>query len=401
MSNTLTTLTEDVTLAVWARAIGPSELQAMLSAASRPGIISFALGLPAPELFPRDALLRAAASVLADDMRSLQYGPPSSLLKRQIVGLMEQRGVACHERQVFLTAGAQQGMNLLARLLLEPGGEVLVEEMIYPGFQQVIEPYRPNLLTVRTDSATGMGISAVESILGRGLRPAFIYAMSCGHNPLSVSLSLWKRKRLAELAREYRIPIIEDDAYGFLYYAESSVPPIKAFDDQWVYYVGSFSKTLAPGMRTGWIVAPEALISKLSIVKEASDIDTTTFSQRTIAAFLEMEDFNAHLAALRLEYRKRRDTMLHSLRDNFPPEAQWKVPGTGVFIWVELPGEVNAAALLKSAIEEERVAFIPGGAFSVNRNHQGASCLRLNFSNSSPDLIEEGIKRLSRAISRL
>jgi len=398
MSNTLAPLTAEAPLANWVGAVKRSELQKMLSAASSPDIISFALGLPAPEFFPREALSRAAAAVLASDARSLQYGPPSQLLKRQIVDLMTQRGVKCHEGQIFLTSGAQQGMNLLARLLLDTGGQVLAEEMIYTGFQQVIEPYQPNLLTIRADPETGMDVSAVESILERGARPAFIYAMSDGHNPLTVSLSLGNRKRLAELARKYHIPIMEDDAYGFLYYGAACVPPLRAFDDQWVFYIGSFSKTLGPGLRSGWIVLPESLIPKLSIVKEASDIDTTTFAQRTIAAFLEAEDFNQHLVRLRREYKMRRDAMLCSMRDHFPPQARWRVPDTGVFIWVELPSEVDAAAMLSVAIEKERVAFIPGQAFCVNENCRATNCMRLNFSNSSPELIEEGIKRLARAI---
>jgi 2-aminoadipate transaminase len=390
--------TEEVALAHWARAIKPSHLQEMLFATAGTGIISFALGLPAPELFPREALLRAAASVLEGDVRSLQYGPPSSRLKQQIVRVMERRGVTCHEGQIFLTAGAQQGMNLLTRLLLEPAGQALVEEMIYTGFQQALAPYQPRLLTVSTDPETGMDVSGVESILARGARPAFIYGISDGHNPLSVSLSLPKRRRLAELAREYRIPIVEDDAYGFLYYHETPFPPLRAFDDQWVFYIGSFSKTLAPGLRIGWIVLPEPLVPKLSIVKEASDIDTTTFAQRTVTELLETEDFDGHLARLRGEYKTRRDTMLRSLRDNFPAAARWMIPKAGAFIWVELPPEIDASALLKVAIEKERVAFIPGQAFCVNGNSRAKSCLRLNFSNSPPGLIEEGIQRLARVV---
>jgi 2-aminoadipate transaminase len=401
MSNTSIWSTEEAALAGWARAIKPSDLQEMLLATAQPGIISFALGLPAPELFPREALLRAAAAVLEGDVRSLQYGPPSSRLKQQIVRMMERRGVACHEGQIFLTAGAQQGMNLLTRLFLEPAGQVLVEEMIYTGFQQVLEPYQPHLLTVSADPETGMDVSGVESILARGARPAFIYAISEGHNPLSVSLSLPKRRRLAELAREYRIPIIEDDAYGFLYYHETPDPPLRAFDNQWIFYIGSFSKTLAPGLRSGWIVLPELLAPKLSIVKEASDIDTTTFAQRMVAAFLESEDFDRHLARLRGEYKIRRDTMLRSLRDHFPAGARWMIPQAGAFIWVKLPPEIDASALLKVAIEKERVAFIPGRAFCVNGTTQARSCLRLNFSNSPPDLIEKGIQRLARAVGSL
>lgn len=400
MLNTCTQWMEEVPLANWTRSIKRSELQEMLYEASTPDIISLALGLPAPELFPREAVSRAAAHVLGNDERSLQYGPPSQLLKKQIVGLMAQRGVTCHEDQIFLTAGAQQGMSLLTRLLLNPQGTVLVEEKSYTGFQQVIEPYQPNLLTVGTDSETGMDVSAVEAILSSGSRPAFIYAMSDGHNPLGVSLSAQKRARLAELARAYRVPIIEDDAYGFLYYGDRPTPPLRGFDDQWVYYIGSFSKILGPALRSGWIVLPEALIPKLSIVKEASDIDTATFAQRTIAAYFEAENFEDHLAGLRREYKTRRNTMVNALSDKFPSDARWGIPETGVFIWVELPAEIDATALLKVAIKKERVAFIPGQSFTVNGDSRAGNCLRLNFSHCSPGLIEAGIERIAEAIGR-
>jgi 2-aminoadipate transaminase len=308
------------------------------------------------------------------------------------------RGVDCKPQQIFLTTGAQQGISLLVRLLLYHGKQVMVEEMIYPGFQQVIEFYQPEILTVPTDIETGMDVHAVQTSLDKGARPAFIYTVTDGHNPLAVSMSKVKRARLVELAKQYCIPIIEDDPYGFLYYQDSPILPLRAFDDRWVLYVGSFSKILAPALRVGWIVAPEALITYLSNLKEASDIDTSTLNQRAISSYIDAGHLKTHLPMLRSEYRARRDAMLRALDRHFPSDSQWHEPIGGVFIWVELPKEVDTYDVLKVALETERIAFIPGQAFCVNNSCHASHCMRLNFSNSSVESIEEGIARLARVL---
>ena len=388
-------------LANWARAIKPSALQHMLKAASRPGIISFALGLPAPDLFPTQQLEEAAAIVLGSDPKALQYQPHYQPLKAHVVELMKRRGVSCREEQVFITAGAQQGMNLLVRLLLEPGGTVLVEDVTYPGFQQLIEPFQPEILTVSTDGETGINIEELEMMLNHGVRPNLIYAISDGHNPLGVSLPRWKRERLVELARTYRVPIIEDDAYGLLQYDEEQIPPLRALDDEWVLYVGSFSKILAPALRAGWVVVPERLIRPLSIVKEATDIDTATFAQRVVSCYLDGGHLPTHLARVHEEYRTRRDTMHRALLDYFPVDARWTKPRSGVFFWVEIPELTDAGELMQHAIDTEQVAFIPGHAFAVRPNWFRPQSLRLNFTQCSSGVIQEGVARLGRALSTL
>ena len=393
--------TEDIRLAVWSQAISRSALQEMLSVASRPNIISFALGLPAAELFPTEAFAKAVTRVLGTDSRALQYGPPFQPLKGQVVELMAARGVACSQEQVFLTAGAQQGMNLLARLLLNQGSQVLVEETIYTGFQQVIEPFEPQILSVSSDPETGMDVDEVESLLAAGCHPALIYAVTEGHNPLAVSLSAAKRVRLVQLAREYRVPILEDDPYGFLYYDEKPLRPMRALDEDWVLYIGSFSKILAPALRVGWIVVPEVLIPKLSIVKEAADIDTSTLTQRSVSAYLSSANVEAHLIGLRREYARRRDAMLNALDNHFGDKARWRKPSCGFFIWVELASEIDTFEMFRIALESEQVAFIPGRAFSVGGSNRANHCLRLNFSNSTTDRIEIGIQRLGRVLNRM
>lgn len=391
----------EVALAEWTRGVRPSAIQEMLGLMSRPGVISFALGLPAPELFPVAQWTQAAAELLASDPGSLQYRPPHRLLKEQIVGLMARRGVTCTPEQIFLTTAAQQGLALLARLFLEPRGTVLCEELVYMGFQQVIEPYQPRILAVGSDLETGMDVDAVEAHLRAGERPAFLYVITDGHNPLGVSVSPEKRARLVELARRYHVPIIEDDAYGLLDFG-SPIPPLRAMDDRWVFYVGSFSKVLAPGFRVGWVVVPAEMTQVLGCAKDGYDIDTSTFGQRLVSRYLESGHFPGHLATVREQYRRKRDLMIEVLRTEFPAGTRWSVPRNGALLWVELPRGMSARRLLMTALEEEDVAFVPGEAFAVpGAAAAGEHCLRLNFSFSRAELVRDGMHRLARVARAL
>ncbi len=391
---------EDLVVADWVKSVERSTMREMLSLGARPDVLSFALGLPVTDLLPRSEYAAALAESLKYDHLSLQLGPPFQPLKQQIVALMAQRGVTCHEGQIFLTTGAQQGLNLLTRLLLNEGGQVIVEETAYTGLKMVLEPHRPKLLTVSTDPQHGINLDEVEQLLADGARPAFIFAMSDGHNPLGVSLSQEKRDRLALIARRHRVPVIEDDVYGLLNYDRESLPPIRALDDQWVFYVGSFSKILGPGLRAGWLVVPEHLVPRLSIVKDLSDIDSCTLTQRAIALYLGSDDFPRQLVAIRREFRERRDLMVRALTD-YLACARWEVPASGLFIWLRLPSGVDTTELLKIAVERERVAFIPGKAFGFNESKYANECLRLNFTYCRRDQIEEGIRRLARVLEHV
>ncbi|QRN94789.1 PLP-dependent aminotransferase family protein [Archangium violaceum] len=391
----------ELPLAGWAKELQPSAIQDALQRILRPGVLSLALGLPAEELFPAQGLAEAAARVLAEQpLAALQYGAALQPLRQKVVELMALRGVRCSPEQVFLTAGSQQAMSLLARLFLEPGSTVLLEERVYSGFQQVLEPFQPRRLTVGTDLSTGIDVDAVEAVLRRGERPSLLYVMSDGHNPLGVRMSAEKRERLVKVARDYRLPIIEDDAYGLLQYEPDPLPPLRALESQWVFYLGSFSKILAPSLRVGWLVVPEELIHRLATVKEASDIDTTSFAQRVVLAFLESGRLDAHLARLRDEYRRRRDALLGALETHFPSGAKWTRPSSGMFVWVELPGNVDTTALLMRAVEQEQVAFLPGQAFAVPGGPSAAHCLRLNFSHCEPDVLRDAVARLARVLRK-
>nr|WP_239587461.1 PLP-dependent aminotransferase family protein [Bacillus pakistanensis] len=372
----------------------------MLELTSGSEYISFGLGLPNAEFFPTEQLARSANEVLLQQSNILQYAPPTELLKQQIQLLMGQRGVHCSTSQIFLTAGAQQGINLLARLLLDPGKTVLSEEVTYTGFLQVLEPFQPRILTVPTDPVMGIDVEQVEKILQTEERPACMYVIPSGHNPLSYTLSREKRQRLAQLAAEYEVPIIEDDPYGFLEYEDIEIPAIKSFQSDWVFYVGSFSKILAPGLRLGWIIANEEVIEKLSIAKEATDINTTTLTQQIAANFLQKDEFTKHLLYLRQEYSSRRNCMLDHLSARLGEVGSWTSPTSGIFIWVRFPEYINTMELFRESITTEKVTFFPGNVFAVGQNQISTSSIRLNFSFNNHDKIDEGIARLSRLVKR-
>jgi len=387
---------DELPLAPWARDVRPSTIAAMMGLMARPGVTSFALGLPAPELFPVDDYLAAAERVLRRDTGALQYKAPFAPLKEQIVELMRARGVECTADQVFLTTGAQQALALLARIFLQPGGSIVCEGLVYMGFQQVVESYTPRVLAVESDLETGLDVDRVEAYLAAGHRPAFLYCITDGHNPLGVSVSLEKRMRLAELARAHRIPLIEDDAYGLLHYGEP-LPPLRALEERWVFYVGSFSKVMAPGFRAGWVVAPRELQSVLGCAKDGADIDTSTFSQRLVAEYLAGGGFGAHLGRVRDAYRERRDTMLAGIRRHFPAGTRTSVPRHGALLWAELPEGYDTDALLPVAVEQGDVAYVPGSAFGFD-GRQGRRGMRLNFSFCDAGRIEQGIARLGRVL---
>lgn len=387
-------------LAAWTQCTKRSALQDMLELTSGPEYISFGLGLPNAECFPTEQLAISSNEVLLQQSNHLQYAPPTEQLKRQIQLLMSGRGVECSTSQIFLTAGAQQGINLLARLLLDPGKTVLTEEVTYTGFLQVVEPFQPRILTVSTDPVMGIDVEQVEKVLQTEERPACMYVIPSGHNPLSYTLSREKRQQLTQLAVDYEVPIIEDDPYGFLAYEDIEIPALKSFQPDWVFYVGSFSKILAPGLRLGWIIANEEIIEKLSIVKEATDINTATLTQQIAANFLQKDEFTHHLLHLRQEYSSRRNCMLDHLTAQLGEVGTWTIPTSGLFIWVRFPEYINTMDLFRESITTEKVTFFPGNVFAVGQSQIASSSIRLNFSFNNHDKIKEGIARLSRLVKR-
>ncbi|HEX8320470.1 PLP-dependent aminotransferase family protein [Longimicrobium sp.] len=388
----------DIPFAAWTRQSRQSILREILALTADPNLLSFALGMPAAELFPTPGYARAAQHVLGHDPRALQYGMPLRRLREHVVQLMALRGVECTENEVFITTGAQQAMSLLGQLLVTPGGTVVTEELAYDGMLGSLRPLQPRVLTVPSDPQTGMDVGALEALLAAGERPALVYTIPEGHNPLGASMPSAARRRLAEVAGCYGVTVIEDDAYGLIDYDGDAPPALRSYDGRRVLYVGSFSKIMAPGIRTGWVVAPEAVVQRLSILKQGSDLDVTTFAQLALSAFLDREPFAEHLASLRAAYAVRRDAMLEALDAHFPAAARWSRPRAGMFVWVETPEGVDTTALLRRAVAEAGVAFVPGQAFCAAGGVRGRGGLRLNFSRPSPDQIHDGIRRLGRLL---
>jgi 2-aminoadipate transaminase len=391
--------TDSLRLADWTTRGRSSAGQDLMAVATSGDVISFCLGLPAPELFPSD-LRRVARSVL-DQPSALQYGVPCERLKSQVVSLMARRGVRCTEEEILITSGAQQGISLALTVLVERGSEVLCEEHTYFGFQQAMQSFDAELLTVPTDLSEGLDVEAVERLLARGARPRLLYVVPTGHNPLGVNMSAGARTRLVEIARRYGVAILEDDPYGFLSYDGEPEPPLRALDEDWVIYVGSFSKLIAPSLRVGWLVAPRNVVRHLGVAKAAADIETATLGQRLVSAYLDAVDLDARLSLLRGGYRVRRDAMLGALCDNLPG-ARWSHPSGGFFVWVELQDSIDTAEMLPAAVREGRVAYVPGSEFRVG-GARGRDCrsLRLCFSTNTPGQIAEGMVRLRHVVERL
>jgi len=331
-----------------------------------------------------------------DGPRVLQYSPPFAPLRDWLAAHMRSRGVECTAENIFITNGAQQGLEILARLFLNPGDVAAIEEVTFTGIRQVVDGQGAAALTIPTDLDTGVDVDALEATLRGSPRPRLAILITDFHNPLSVSLSLDKRERVAALAAEYEVPIVEDDPYSALRYAGAALPPIKAFDSaEAIIYVSSFSKMLAPAVRLGWIVAPTALIPKITVLRETVDLESSGLMQRAVFEFLSRGYLEPHLASLNATNRDRQAVMLAALEQHLGDVAHWTVPEGGLFVWVTLPEGVDTWAMFEPAVARQ-VAYIPGAAFAVNGGHKNT--LRLNYSNVKPDRIAEGIQRLAAVI---
>jgi 2-aminoadipate transaminase len=374
----------------------PSAVREILKVAERPDVLSFAGGLPAPELFPVEAIAAAHAEVLAKDGAfALQYSTTEGYgpLREWISGHMRRQGIAASVNQILITSGSQQGIDLVARILLDPGDVVLVENPTYLAALQVFAAYEAKLVPVASDD-DGMQMEGLEALIVAH-RPKLIYLVSNFQNPKGTSLSLPRRQQLAALADRYGVVILEDDPYGDLIFRGERLPAVATLGSSNVLRISTFSKTLAPGLRIGWLSGDEALVRKVTIVKQAADLHTATLSQRATATLLRDFDLDGHLAKLRSVYGHRCDTMLAALRANMPAGTTWVEPGGGMFVWMQLPNGLDAEALFAAALAKH-VAFVPGSAFFVDAVRR--DFLRLNFSNRPPELIIEGMRRLGEVV---
>jgi 2-aminoadipate transaminase len=376
------------------RQLRPSTIREILKVTAQPEIISFAGGLPAPELFPVEAVRAAADEVLAHSGReALQYGPSEGfpLLRDWIAEEMQRRGVNVPSAEVLVTNGSQQVLDLAAKLFLNPGDVVLTENPTYLAAIQAFQTFEARFVPVPTDGQ-GLIPEALPGLI-RQHHPKFLYTIPNFQNPTGVTLAAERRPILARIAADHALPVVEDDPYGRLRYHGNEIPPVKHWDEAGcVIYASTFSKTIAPGLRLGWLAASAENFSRLLILKQAADLHTSSFDQRVAHAYLTRNDQIAHLARLRRAYGERFAVMDAALRAEMPAGYEWTHPDGGMFLWVTGPAELDGLTLLEQAIKRQ-VAFVPGRDFFPAEG--GRNYLRLNFSNSPPEQIREGVHRLA------
>jgi len=392
------------------KGIKSSAIRELLKFTERPEVISFAGGLPAPEVFPAERFQGACQKVLQEKPHlALQYGATEGYepLREMVARHIARYGIKAKSENVLITSGSQQALDLIGKLLINPGDRVLVEAPTYLGALQAFNVYGADYVSVPSDN-DGLRSDLLEDPLRSG--PKFMYVLPNFQNPGGTTLSEGRRHELVLLADKYGIPIVEDDPYGQLRYEGEHLTPLVVLDrenlrrDQGysignVLYLSTFSKTLAPGLRLGWIVAPPDVIAKLVQLKQGADLHSSTFVQM-IAYEVARDNFlDEHVKLIRSVYRERRDVMLDALSRYFPPEVTWTKPMGGLFLWVTLPQGADADKLFEAAVREN-VAFVPGDCFYAPNGHsdEGRRHMRLNFSAAAPDQIREGIRRLSIAV---
>jgi 2-aminoadipate transaminase len=394
------------------KGIKSSAIRELLKFTQRPEVISFAGGLPAAEVFPAKRFQEACGKVLEQNSHlALQYGATEGYepLREMVARHIARYGIKAKSENVLITSGSQQALDLIGKLLINPGDRVLVEAPTYLGALQAFNIYGADYVSVPSDE-DGLRSDLLEAPLRSG--PKFMYVLPNFQNPGGTTLSEGRRQELVLLADKYGIPIVEDDPYGQLRYEGEHLIPLVVLDRENlrrdngysignVLYLSTFSKTLAPGLRLGWIVAPPDVIAKLVQLKQGADLHTSTFVQMVAYEVARDNFLDEHVKLIRRIYRERRDVMLEALTRYFPPEVTWTRPKGGLFLWVTLPEDADAAELFESAVREN-VAFVPGDCFYAPNGHRenGKRQMRLNFSSSSPDQIREGIRRLSIAVKK-
>ena len=375
-----------------------SAVRDLFAAAARPDVISLSGGMPDVRRVPHALVEKALRDALKHDgATALQYGSSEGrgALRSIIVGLMSESGVRLAEDDLIVTSGAQQGLDLLAKVFIDPGDTIICEGPTYVGALQAFSVYRPNVECIEMDEH-GMRTDLLEQALRRlGHRGAkFIYTIPNFQNPGGVTLSGDRRRRLLELAREYDIPVIEDDPYGRLRYEGGHILPLRALDAD-VIYLGTFSKILAPGLRLGWLAAPRPILAKVLLAKQGADLCGSAFAQAVAERYMTGTAWRRVLADLTRTYGQRRDAMLAALAEHLPSDVTWTRPDGGFFVWVTLPAHLDTKPLLAEAVEHG-VTFVPGSDFYPAG--RGSNCLRLAFCYEEPEAIAEGVRRIAEVL---
>ncbi len=392
-----------------AKRMGSSIIRELLKLTEQPDIISFAGGLPAPEVFPLKEFQEACNRVLETSGRqALQYGTTEGYrpLREMIARHAARYGIQITADNILITSGSQQALDFIGRLFINNGDHIVVESPTYLGALQAWNAYGANYVSVPSDEH-GMIVDELEKALRVG--PKFIYVLPNFQNPSGTTLILERRRKLVELADKYGVPIVEDDPYGQLRFEGEHLPSVVSLDSEFrgpngghysgnVIYLSTFSKLLAPGLRLAWIVAPAEVVRRIVMAKQAADLHTATFNQFVAYEVGKGGFLDEHVKFICQVYKERRDVMLETMDEMFPAEVRWTHPEGGMFLWGILPQGMDAAEVLKQAIER-KVAFVPGAPFHPNGG--GENTMRINFSYSNPDIIREGITRLGILLKEL
>lgn len=376
-----------------------SEIREILKLSGQPEIISFAGGLPAPELFPVEEMKKVTLKVLEDmGQEAMQYSTTEGYapLREQIAGRMKVFGIETNADEILITSGSQQGLDFSGKIFLNPDDVVVVESPSYLGAINAFKAYQCKFAEVPTDE-NGMIMEELDRILTETENVKFIYVIPDFQNPTGKTWSMERREAFIKLANKHDVPVVEDNPYGELRFEGEIPPSIKSLDTEGrVIFLGTFSKTFTPGLRMGWVQAAPEVLNKYIMVKQGADLQTNSMTQRELSIFLDMYDLDAHIEKIKAVYKRRRDIMLESMEKYFPDTVTFTRPAGGLFTWVEFPEHVNARELMMKAIEQ-KVACVPGGSFFPNGGHENA--IRVNYSNMPEDKIVEGIKRLGKVIT--
>lgn len=383
----------------------PSAVREILKAAESPSVISFAGGLPAPELFPADVLADVCRELLQEDAAAaLQYGVTEGYAPlRNWVSehLLETVNLAIRPERILITSGSQQALDLVARVFIDPDDVILTENPSYLGALQAFEASEAKLIGVRSDQEGMCPDSLRQTLASLQTPPKLLYLISNFQNPTGVTTTLQRRREIASICAAANLPVLEDDPYGRLRYSGEHIPALASLREakHWIY-LGTSSKILAPGLRVAWVACPnDAIFEKLVPAKQAADLHTASFTQRAVFRYVSRPNVLAeHVAKLVRIYMARRDAMHQALTANLPAGSSWNIPDGGLFFWVRLPEQIDTQQLLPLAAEKQ-VVFVPGAPFWVGQYVKNS--MRLNFSNAGEERIQEGIRRLGEAIGQM
>ncbi len=384
------------------RVMRSSVMRDLMAITERPDVISLAGGLPDMSTFPPAVFRQVMDGVSQATARALQYGPTEGLLatKDCVIAVMAAEGMAVGRDDLLITTGGQQVLDLVCKALIDPGDVIVAEAPTYPGAVPTFCSYEAEVIQIEMDG-DGMQIDALERTLAdlaaEGRRPKFIYTIPTFQNPAGVTMSLGRRRRLVEVARQQELLVLEDNPYGLLRYEGEALPTLHSIDGgDLVIYLGTFSKILSPGIRVGWAAAPRPVLAKMNLGKQAADLCSSSLTQHFVAGYFAAGRWLEQIAGLRELYRRRRDVMLDALSEHFPAEAQWTHPQGGLFIWATLPAYIDTTDLLALALDD-KVAFVPGEAAYLDG--RGRSSMRLNFSGVTEEEIREGVRRIGQTVN--